>query len=80
MLIKVKVKPDADEISVSKKEEDEFRVKVKAEPKRGKANKAVTRVLANYFGLDKGQIRLVKGGKQRNKVFKIPDHVKRRSN
>lgn len=74
MLIKVKVKPDADEVAVERKGKDEFKVKVKAEPKRGLANKAVTRVLASYLDLKKNQIRLVKGGKQRSKIFKIPDH------
>jgi len=76
MLIKVKVIPDANEVNVEKKEEDEYKVKVKAEPKRGEANKAVIRVLAKYLDLEKSDLRLVKGGKQRNKIFKIPDHVK----
>ena len=74
MLIKVKVVPDADEVSITKKKDDEYKVKVKAEPKRGEANKAVTRVLASYLSLDKSDIRLVKGGKQRSKIFKIPNH------
>lgn len=76
MLIKVKVIPDASEIAVTKKKEDEYKVKVKAEPKRGEANKAVSIVLANYLDLKQEDLRLVKGGKQRNKIFKIPDHVK----
>lgn len=71
MLIKVKVTPEADEAEVVKKAEDEFKVKVKEKPERGKANKAVLHVLADYFDLDKGDIRLVKGGKRRNKIFKI---------
>lgn len=71
MLIKVKVVPEADEVKVIKKAEDEFKVKVKEKPERGEANKAVNRVLASYFDLDKGNIRLVKGGKRKNKIFKI---------
>lgn len=73
MLVKVKVVPDADEVSVVRKAEDEFKVKVKAKPQRGEANKAVVRVLSSYLDLENNQIRLVKGGKQRNKIFKIPD-------
>ncbi len=73
MLVKVKVVPDADEVSVIRKAEDEFRVKVKAKPQRGEANKAVIRVLSSYLDLESNQVRLVKGGKQRNKIFKIPD-------
>lgn len=73
MLIKVKVVPEANEVSVNRKEQDEFKVKVKAKPKRGEANRAVVRTLASYLNLKKNQIRLVKGGKQRNKIFKIPD-------
>ena len=76
MLIKVKVEPDAGEVSIDKKAKDEFKVKVKAKPRRGEANKAVVRVLADYLGLEKNEIRLVKGGKQRSKIFKISNDVK----
>lgn len=73
MLIKVKVVPEADEAKVIKRAEDEFKVKVKEKPERGEANKAVNRVLTNYFDLNEGDIRLVKGGKRRNKIFKVPN-------
>lgn len=73
MLIKVKVVPEADEVEVVKKAEDEFKVKVKEKPERGEANKAVVRVLAGYLDLHQSDIRLVKGGKRTNKIFKIPD-------
>ena len=37
----------------------------------GRANRAVIKVLANYFKIDESMIRLIKGFKERNKIFEI---------
>lgn len=73
MLIKVKVTPEADQAEVLQKEKDEFKVKVREKPEQGRANRAVTRALADYLNLEENEVRLVKGGKRRNKIFKVPD-------
>lgn len=73
MLIKVKVTPEADQAEVLRKGEDEFKVKVREKPEQGRANRAVTRALADYLNLEENEVRLVKGGKRRNKIFKVPD-------
>lgn len=71
MLIKVKVFPDANEEEIIKKSEDSFEVKVRAKPIMGMANRAVITVLANYFKISPDKVRLIKGFRERNKIFSI---------
>jgi len=71
MLIKVKVFPNSNEGGITKKLEDSFEIRVKEKPVMGRANKEVKRVLASYFGIPESRIRLIKGFKQRNKIFEI---------
>ena len=71
MLIKVKVFPVSKKEEIIKKSEDSFEIKVKAKPIKGLANKAVINVLSLYFKIPESEIRLVKGFKERNKIFEI---------
>lgn len=71
MLIKVKVFPQSNEDSIIKKSEDSYVVKVKEKAERGEANQRVNQILARYFNLSPGKIRLLKGGKKPNKIFEI---------
>jgi len=71
MLIKVKVFPNSKKEEVIKKSEDSFEVKVKAKPEKGMANKEVVKVLSVYFKIPESKIKLIKGFKKRNKIFKI---------
>ncbi len=71
MLIKVKVFPNSKKEEVIKKSEDTFWIKVREKPERGLANKAVINVLALYFKISPSKIRLIKGFKERNKIFEI---------
>lgn len=73
MLIKVKVFPEEKEPEVLKKSEDSFDVKVKEKPKMGQANEAVISLLAYYFEIPRQKIRLIKGGKERHKIFEIKE-------
>ena len=73
MLIKVKVFPNCKKEEVIKKSENGFEVKVKEKPIEGRANQAVFRALAFYFKIPESKIRLIKGFKQRNKIFEIKD-------
>jgi uncharacterized protein len=73
MLIKVKVFPEEKEEQIVKKSEDSFDVKVKEKPKMGKANEAVTSLLAYYFEIPRGKVRLIKGARERNKIFEIKE-------
>jgi len=73
MLIKVKVFPNSKKEEVIKKSEDSFEVKVKAKPEKGMANKEVVKLLSVYFKIPESKIRLIKGFKERNKIFEIKD-------
>lgn len=70
-LIKVKVFPESKEEEIIKKKQDSFEIWVKERPVRGQVNQAVIRVLSEYFKVDLNKIRLIKGFKQRNKIFEI---------
>jgi len=71
MLIKVKVFPGEKREEIIEKEKDSFEVKVKVKPERGEANKKVLELLSLHFKTPKNRIRMVKGGKQRNKIYDI---------
>jgi uncharacterized protein (TIGR00251 family) len=71
MLIKVKVFPEAGKQEIIKKKENSFEVWVKKKSVKGMANRAVITVLMDYFKIPREKIRLIKGTKQRNKIFEI---------
>ena len=71
MLIKVKVFPESKKEEVVKKSEDSFEVWVIERPIRGEANRAVIRLLSRYFSVSLEKIRLIKGFREKNKIFEI---------
>jgi len=71
MLIKVKAYPDWGEEKVVKRASDSYEVYVKEKPVAGLANKRITAVLAAFFGIAANKVRLIKGFKERSKVFEI---------
>jgi uncharacterized protein (TIGR00251 family) len=68
--IRVRVTPNS-KIDEVVKEGDIFLVRVKETAKCGKANRAVTKLLADYFGVSQGQIVISSGFGSRNKVIDI---------
>jgi uncharacterized protein len=73
MLIKVKVFPGAKEEEIIKKSKDSFEARVKEKPIMGLANKAVITLLSYYFEVPRQNVRLIKGFKERNKIFEIKE-------
>lgn len=71
MFIKIKVFPGFKKNEIIKKSEGSFDVKVREKPKQGKANQAVIKILASYLKLPKEKIKLIKGFKEKNKIFEI---------
>lgn len=71
MLVKIKVFPSSKNREIIKKSEDSFDVKVKEKPKNNEANLAIFEVLEEYFNVERSQIRLIKGAKERSKIFDI---------
>ena len=71
MLIKVKVFPGSKKEKLIRKSKDSFEVKVREKPIRGEANRVVVSVLSDFFKVPKDKIRLIKGFRQRNKIFEV---------
>jgi uncharacterized protein len=71
MKINVKAKPGAREEKVEKIDENNFVVSVKEPPVQGKANFAITRALATYFGISGFNVKLISGFSSKQKVFEI---------
>lgn len=71
MLIKVKAFPNSKKEEIIKKSEDSFELRVKEKPERGLANKKLIKILSTYFKIPESRIKLVKGFKEKNKIFKI---------
>jgi hypothetical protein len=74
MFLKIKVFPNYKKEEIMQKSDDEFEVRVKEKAEEGKANKAVIKVIANYFKVDESKIKLIKGFKERNKIFEIKEN------
>jgi hypothetical protein len=71
MRIFVKVKPNAKVEKVEKIDEVHFVVSVKAPPVEGKANDALIKLLADYFNIPKGNIKIVSGLSSKSKIVEI---------
>ena len=71
MKISVRVKPNARQEKIEKVNESHFLIRVKEKPQEGKANKAVIRALAEYFGIPQADIVLLRGETAREKLFEI---------
>jgi hypothetical protein len=69
--ISVRVHPRAIGVRVVLKSPGEGDVWVTAPPAENRANEAVQEALAEYLGVAKSRVRLVRGGRGRNKVFEV---------
>jgi hypothetical protein len=76
MLIKVKVFPCAKEEEIIRKSQDSFEVRIREKPQMGQANKGVVRVLAGYFKVPEGKVRIVKGFREPGKIVEVKNSVK----
>ena len=71
MRIFVTAKPRAKEERVEKINPTHFVVAVKEPPVQGKANQAICKVLAAYFGVSVSDIRIVSGYTSRQKIIDV---------
>ena len=70
MKIRVKVVPNS-KVEEVVEEGDGFLVRVREPPQEGKANRAVIKLLADYFGVPQRQVVISSGFASRNKVIDI---------
>jgi len=73
MKIFVKVRPKAGENKIEKIDNLSYKICVSEEPKNGKANLAVIKLLSDYFKVSSKDIKLVSGFSSRNKIFEIKE-------
>ncbi len=69
MRINVKAKPDSNENKVEKIDDLNFVVSVKDPPVEGRANRAIIKLLSEYFHTP--NVRIVSGRISRNKIVEI---------
>jgi len=68
-ILQVKVVPGASRNRVVGMLGDALKVQVAAAPEKGKANEAARAVLAAFFGVKIGQVKLISGQSQPRKTF-----------
>lgn len=71
MRIYIKVFPRAGKNEVEKISDAELKIRVTAAPEQGRANEAVIKILAEYFGVPKSSINIVGGKSARTKIIDI---------
>lgn len=71
LLLRVRVQPRASHDEILGVANDLLRIRTTAAPTDGKANKTVTRLLANYLSVPPTRITLIRGQKHRNKQFLV---------
>lgn len=73
MKISVKVKANTSQERIEKIDDTNFIIWIREKPVEGKANEAVRKALAEYFGATKSRITLIKGQTSKQKIFEIND-------
>jgi uncharacterized protein (TIGR00251 family) len=71
MKIFIQVKPKAKEEKVIKISDTNFKIWVKEPPEKGRANSAVIKALADYFGINQSNIQIVSGSTSKLKIIEI---------
>lgn len=71
--ITLRVIPRARQNKIELDESGVYRVHITAAPVDGAANVAVIKMLAEYFGVPKSQITIIRGETSRDKIVEIPE-------
>ena len=71
LLLRVKAIPGAQRSGIGPATGDRLKVKVSAAPEKGKANKAISELLAKRLGLTAREIELQSGSNQALKTFQL---------
>lgn len=71
MKLSVRAKPGAHEERVTETAPGQYEVAVTEPPFQGRANAAITRALAEHFGVAAARVRIVSGWTSRSKVIEV---------
>ncbi len=69
MKLFVRVTPKAKRTAIKQLDASHYKVWVTAPPERGKANKAVMKLLADHFDIAQSKLELKTGGGSRDKII-----------
>ncbi|HDN83660.1 MAG TPA: DUF167 domain-containing protein [Candidatus Altiarchaeales archaeon] len=70
MIVKLKVIPRAKKVKIVD-EGSYLKVYLTSEPRKGKANEELLEILAEYFGVRKNKIKIIRGETRREKIVEI---------
>jgi uncharacterized protein (TIGR00251 family) len=71
MRIYLKVNPRSSQQSVEKMVDGNYKINLKSVPEKGKANKELIDLLADYFKISKSQIEIIGGKTSSRKIIEI---------
>ena len=71
MRIRVLAKPNANRREVKKIDQDHYMVSVKEPPVKGAANRAILKLLSEYFEISLSKVRMVHGHTTKNKTIEV---------
>jgi uncharacterized protein (TIGR00251 family) len=71
MKIFVQAKPNSREEKIDKLDENHYVVSVKEPPIKGKANVAISKVIADFFNVPPTSVRIISGYASRRKIIEI---------
>ncbi len=71
MFVKARVFLQAKKESIKEKKENSLEIRIKEKPINNQANKRLIIILAQYYKVAPAKIKLIKGARQTNKIFKI---------
>lgn len=74
MKIFVKAKPGAKTEKMEKIDDSHFAVSIKEPPVQGMANKAIIKVLSEYFSVSQSDVKIISGNFSKNKIIEIKDN------
>lgn len=72
--INLRVIPRAKQNKITVDPDGTLRIHITAAPVDGAANTAVVKMLAEYLGVPKSQIKIVRGDTSRTKIIEIPEN------
>ena len=71
MKISVYAKPGSKKETVEKTDETTFIVRVKEKPEDGKANRAIIKILSEYFNVPSSRLKIIIGERSKRKIISI---------
>lgn len=71
MKIFVKVRAGKKEEKIQKVDDSHFLISVKEVPEKGKANKAVLKLLSKHFDVSISQLKIISGASSKNKTISV---------